>query len=76
MVPGKDVNIALDCAATEFYDGDNYILNGEHKKLSSEEFADYLVNLTKNYPIVSIEDGMDENDIDGWKTLTDKLGSS
>ena len=76
LVPGKDVNIALDCAATEFYDGDNYILSGEHKKLSSEEFADYLVNLTKNYPIVSIEDGMDENDIDGWKTLTDKLGSS
>ena len=76
LVPGKDVNIALDCAATEFYDGDNYILSGEQKKLSSEEFADYLVNLTKNYPIVSIEDGMDENDIDGWKTLTDKLGSS
>ena len=76
LVPGKDVNIALDCAATEFYDGDNYILSGEHKKLSSEEFADYLVNLTKNYPIVSIEDGMDENDIDGWKILTDKLGSS
>ena len=76
LVPGKDVNIALDCAATEFYDGDNYILSGEHKKLSSEEFADYLVNLTKNYPIISIEDGMDENDIDGWKILTDKLGSS
>ena len=76
LVPGKDVNIALDCAATEFYDGDNYILSGEHKKLSSEDFADYLVNLTKNYPIVSIEDGMDENDIDGWKILTDKLGSS
>ncbi len=76
LVPGKDVNIALDCAATEFYDGDNYILSGEHKKLSSEEFADYLVDLTKNYPIVSIEDGMDENDIDGWKTLTGKLGSS
>ena len=76
LVPGKDVNIALDCAATEFYDGDNYILSGEHKKLSSEEFADYLVNRTKKYPIVSLEDGMDENDIDGWKILTDKLGSS
>ena len=76
LVPGKDVNIALDCAASEFFDGKEYILNGESKKLSSAAFADYLDDLTKNYPIVSIEDGMDENDNEGWKLLTEKLGST
>tara|TARA_B100000214_G_scaffold258041_1_gene190341 strand:- start:207 stop:1481 length:1275 start_codon:yes stop_codon:yes gene_type:complete len=76
LVPGKDVNIALDCAASEFFDGKEYILNGESKKLSSAAFADYLDDLIKNYPIVSIEDGMDENDNEGWKLLTEKLGST
>ena len=76
LVPGKDVNIALDCAASEFFDGKEYILTGESKKLSSSAFTDYLDDLTKKYPIVSIEDGMDENDIEGWKLLTEKLGST
>ena len=76
LVPGKDVNIALDCAASEFFDGKEYILTGESKKLSSSAFTDYLNDLTKKYPIVSIEDGMDENDIEGWKLLTEKLGST
>ena len=76
LVPGKDVNIALDCAASEFFDGKEYILIGENKRLSSSAFTDYLDDLTKKYPIVSIEDGMDENDIEGWKLLTEKLGST
>ena len=76
LVPGKDVNIALDCAASEFFDGKEYILTGESKKLSSSAFTDYLDDLTKKYPIVSIEDGMDEDDIVGWKLLTEKLGST
>ena len=74
LVPGEDVNIALDCAASEFFNGKEYVLKGENEKLISSAFADYLDDLTKNYPIVSIEDGMDENDIEGWKILTDRLG--
>ena len=74
LVPGEDVNIALDCAASEFFNGKEYVLKGENEKLTSSAFADYLDDLTKNYPIVSIEDGMDENDIEGWKILTDRLG--
>ena len=76
LVPGKDVNIALDCAASEFFDGKEYILTGDSKKLSSSAFTDYLDDLTKKYPIVSIEDGMDENDTKGWRLLTEKLGST
>ena len=75
LLPGKDVNIALDCAASEFFDDNKYILKGESKKLSSMQFVDYLDDLIQNYPIVSIEDGMDENDKDGWKLLTERLGS-
>ena len=74
LVPGEDVNIALDCAASEFFNGEEYILKGENEKLTSSAFVEYLDDLTKNYPIVSIEDGMDENDIEGWKILTDRLG--
>ena len=74
LVPGEDVNIALDCAASEFFNGKEYILKGENEKLTSSAFVDYLDDLTKNYPIVSIEDGMDENDIEGWKILTGRLG--
>ena len=74
LVPGEDVNIALDCAASEFFNDKEYVLKGENEKLTSSAFADYLDDLTKNYPIVSIEDGMDENDIEGWKILTDRLG--
>ena len=72
--PGEDVNIALDCAASEFFDGNNYFLKGENKKYTSAEFTNYLDNLITQYPISSIEDAMDENDIEGWKLVTDKLG--
>ena len=72
--PGKDVNIALDCAASEFFDGKYYFLKGENKKYTSSEFTNYLDSLITQYPISSIEDAMDENDIDGWKLISDKLG--
>ena len=72
---GEDVLLALDCASSEFYKDGKYHLEAEGVALSSAEFADYLANLAAKYPIVSIEDGMDENDWDGWKLLTDKLGS-
>jgi len=75
LKPGIDINIALDCAASEFFKNDKYILSGEGKELSSGEFSDYLNNLISKYPIISIEDGMDENDIDGWKLLTKKIGN-
>ena len=74
LEPGEDVNIALDCAASEFFDGNSYTLKGENKKLSSSEFVDYLDELVEKYPITSIEDGMDENDHNGWKLLTKKIG--
>ena len=72
--PGEDVSIALDCAASEFFDGNYYYLKGENKKYTSAEFTNYLDNLITQYPISSIEDAMDENDIEGWKLVTDKLG--
>jgi enolase len=72
--PGQDVLLALDCAASEFYKDGHYVLAGEGLKLSSEGFADYLSTLADRFPIVSIEDGMAENDWAGWKILTDKLG--
>jgi len=71
---GQDVMIALDCAASEFFKDGIYLLESEGKKLSSGEFCDYLSELAAKYPIVSIEDGMAENDWDGWKLLTQKLG--
>ncbi|MBD63514.1 MAG: phosphopyruvate hydratase [Gammaproteobacteria bacterium] len=71
---GKDVGIAIDCAASEFYQNGEYNLKGESKILDSNEFAKYLGELTSDYPILSIEDGMDENDFQGWKTLTKLLG--
>ena len=75
---GNDIMIALDCAATEFYEGGNYDYSkfeGKSGKVrSSKEQADYLAELASNYPIISIEDGMDENDWEGWKYLTDKIG--
>ncbi|MDO1509479.1 MULTISPECIES: phosphopyruvate hydratase [unclassified Neisseria] len=73
-VPGEDVLFALDCASSEFYKDGKYHLSAEGLALSSEEFADYLAKLVNTYPIVSIEDGMDENDWAGWKHLTEKLG--
>ena len=71
---GNDVVLALDCAASEFFKDGTYHLESEGKKLSSGHFADYLADLAARYPIVSIEDGMAENDWEGWKTLTTKLG--
>ncbi|WP_406666483.1 phosphopyruvate hydratase [Gallaecimonas sp. GXIMD1310] len=72
---GKDVTLALDCAASEFYKDGQYVLAGEGKSFDSEGFADYLAGLCEQYPIVSVEDGLDESDWAGWKVLTDKLGS-
>ncbi|MEB2646252.1 phosphopyruvate hydratase [Pseudomonas sp. MYb541] len=71
---GTDVTLALDCAASEFYEDGKYNLSGEGQVFNSEGFADYLKGLTQRYPIISIEDGLDESDWDGWKILTDKIG--
>jgi len=71
---GKDVTLALDCASSEFYSDGTYDLAGEGKQYDAAGFADYLAELCDQYPIVSIEDGMDESDWDGWKALTEKLG--
>jgi len=71
---GQDVVLALDCAASEFYHDGAYVLESEGKRLSSAQLSDYLADLVARFPIVSIEDGMAENDWDGWKTLTDRLG--
>ena len=72
--PGEDIYLALDCAASEYYEDGLYNFKGEGKKLSSGENVDYLENLVNKYPIISIEDGMDEDDWDGWKMLTDRIG--
>jgi enolase len=73
---GDDICLALDCAATEFYIDGAYKLDGEDKTLDAAGMADYLENLVNNYPIVSIEDGMAEDDWDGWRVLTDKIGDT
>jgi enolase len=72
--PGDDIHLALDAAATEFYDGGIYNLAGEGKKLDAGEMASYWADLCARFPIISIEDCMDENDWDGWKALTDAVG--
>ncbi|HET6719880.1 MAG TPA: phosphopyruvate hydratase, partial [Rhodocyclaceae bacterium] len=72
--PGKDVVLALDCAASEFFKDGKYHLEGEGLQLTSAQFTDYLANLADQFPIISIEDGMAEGDWEGWKMLTDKLG--
>ena len=72
---GEDIHLALDCAATEFYKDGKYILAGEgNKAFDSQGFSDYLVGLARQYPIISIEDGLDESDWDGWKYLTEQIG--
>ena len=71
---GEDVTLALDCAASEFYKDGQYDLAGEGKVYSSEGFSDFLAELCGQYPIISIEDGLDESDWDGWKYQTEKLG--
>ncbi|MDB4220722.1 phosphopyruvate hydratase [Amylibacter sp.] len=73
--PGEDVYLALDCAASEYYSDGIYNYKGEGKKLNSKENAEYLTDLVNNYPIISIEDGMDEDDWDGWKELTNLIGN-
>jgi len=72
--PGEQITIALDAASSEFYKDGKYVLAGENKTLSAEELVDYYAYLCDKYPIVSIEDGVAEEDWDGWKILTDKLG--
>jgi enolase len=72
---GSDVLIALDCAATEFFKNGGYAMEGEGRDLSSDEMADYLAELCADYPIASVEDGMAEDDMAGWKVLTDKIGN-
>ena len=72
---GTDITLALDCAASEFYKDGQYVLAGENKSYDSAGFADYLAGLADRYPIVSIEDGINESDWDGWKILTDKIGN-
>jgi len=74
--PGADVAIAVDPAASEIYRDGSYVLEHEGRTLSAEELADYWVDLATRYPIVSIEDGMDEEDWAGWKSLTERLGST
>ena len=75
LQPGIDVAIGVDCAASEFYKDGLYHLESEGLKLTSAELTDYLAAWCDNYPIISIEDGMAEGDWDGWKTLTEKLGT-
>ena len=72
---GENVVLALDCAATEFFKDGKYALAGEGKTLDGEGMADYLRGLVERYPIVSIEDGMAEDDWQGWKALTDAIGA-
>ncbi|MEM7644239.1 MAG: phosphopyruvate hydratase, partial [Pseudomonadota bacterium] len=72
--PGEDMMLALDCAATEYFKNGSYHLEGERKTLSSDENVDYLSALVRDYPILSIEDGMSEDDWDGWIALTEALG--
>ncbi|MBX9795668.1 phosphopyruvate hydratase [Sphingomonas sp.] len=73
-MPGQDVMLALDCAATEFFKDGAYHISGEGRVLTPHEMAGYLADLTARYPIFSIEDGMSEDDFDGWKALTDSVG--
>jgi enolase len=73
--PGEEVALALDCAATEFYKNGKYALEGEGKTLDSAGMAKYLAGLVQRYPIVSIEDGMAEDDWQGWKALTEAIGA-
>jgi len=72
--PGTDIHLALDCAASEFYEDGKYLLKGENKSFDSGQFADYLQGLSDNYPILSIEDGMDESDWEGWAKLSAQIG--
>ena len=74
LKPGKDVFLSIDCASSEYFDGNYYLISGQDLKLNMEENILFLKNLVNNYPIISIEDGMSENDWSGWKKLTEELG--
>ena len=73
--PGEDIHLALDCAATEYFRDGKYVLSGEGKTLTSDQNVDYLAALCADYPIISIEDGCAEDDWDGWRALTERLGA-
>jgi len=73
--PGEDIYLALDCAATEYYKNGKYVLEGEGKSLTGDENVQYLADLVRDYPILSIEDGCSEDDWDGWQALTEVLGN-
>ncbi len=75
FTPGEDIALGLDCAATEFFKNGSYVYEGEGKTRAKDAQVDYLAGLVKNYPIVTIEDGMAEDDWEGWKLLTERLGS-
>ena len=75
FTPGEDIALALDCAATEFFKDGRYVISGEGLSLTGDEMATYLDELCRDYPIRSIEDGMSEDDFDGWAALTARLGS-
>ncbi len=72
--PGNDVLIALDCAATEYFRDGAYVMAGEGRTLSPDQMVDYLAELVRDYPIASVEDGMSEDDLDGWQLLAERLG--
>jgi len=74
FTPGEDITIALDAASSEFFVEGEYVLSGEGRKLNSKEMAEYFQNLITKYPIISIEDGMDEEDWEGWNELTRRIG--
>ena len=74
LVSGKDIFLALDCAATEYFDGKKYQFSGENLSLTPQENVTFLENLIRNYPIISVEDGMSEDDWDGWQMLTEAVG--
>jgi len=74
--PGPDIALAIDAAASEFFKDGKYVFSGENRTFSSSELIDYYLDMTKKYPIISIEDGLAEGDWEGWKELTDKLGDT
>jgi len=74
FIPGTDISLALDVASTEFFEENLYVLKGENRQLSPKEMIQYLTDLANNYPIISIEDGMAEDDWEGWEGLTSEIG--
>jgi enolase len=74
LEPGRDINIALDPAASELFEGGSYVLEHEGRTLSADELADYWADVCSRYPVISVEDGMDEEDWSGWKALTERIG--